>query len=121
MVDHGPGIPPESAEHVFERFWRSDPARVRAQGGAGLGLSIVSAIADAHGGRVWVAETTGGGATFSVELPTEPDAEPSRWGTGDASASEASGNAVAGATSKPFAEGEAPHDGPSLTGQRRRL
>ena len=72
VVDHGPGIPSDAAAHVFERFWRSDPGRVRAQGGTGLGLSIVSAIADAHGGRVLLTETPGGGATFTVELPTEP-------------------------------------------------
>lgn len=120
VVDHGPGIPPESAEHIFERFWRSDPARVRAQGGAGLGLSIVSAIAQAHGGRVWVAETPSGGATFSVELPTEPDVEPSAWGAGAASANEATGNGISGANGKPFAEGEAAHDSP-FVGQRRRF
>lgn len=80
VVDHGPGIPPEAGALVFERFWRSDPARARAQGGAGLGLSIVLAIANAHGGRVWLSETPGGGATFSVELPTEPEAQASPWG-----------------------------------------
>ena len=54
---------------------------MRAQGGAGLGLSIVAAIADAHGGRVSVAETPGGGATFAVDLPAEPDADVSKqWG-----------------------------------------
>ncbi len=72
VVDHGPGIAADAASHVFERFWRSDPGRVRAQGGAGLGLSIVAAIADAHGGRVVLTETPGGGATFIVELPSEP-------------------------------------------------
>lgn len=73
VVDHGPGIPPESAPLVFERFWRSDPARASTQGGTGLGLSIVAAIAAAHGGHVWLTATPGGGATFTVELPSEPE------------------------------------------------
>ena len=80
VVDHGPGIAPDSAPHVFERFWRADSGRVRAQGGTGLGLSIVAAIADAHGGRVLLTETPGGGATFSVEVPVEPGQEPEAWG-----------------------------------------
>lgn len=83
VVDHGPGIAPDTAAHVFERFWRSDPGRVRAQGGAGLGLSIVAAIADAHGGRVGLRETPGGGATFSVELPTEPFPGQDSWGSAE--------------------------------------
>jgi two-component system OmpR family sensor kinase len=73
VVDHGPGIPPESAPLVFERFWRSDPSRASAQGGTGLGLSIVAAIAVAHGGHVWLTATPGGGATFTVELPSESE------------------------------------------------
>jgi len=95
VVDHGPGILPESAEHIFERFWRADPARVRAQGGAGLGLSIVSAIAEAHGGSVSITETTGGGATFSVELPTRPEPESSPWGSPTALAQAPIGNGTA--------------------------
>ncbi len=83
VIDHGPGIDPEAATHVFERFWRSDPGRVRAQGGSGLGLSIVAAIADAHGGQVFLTQTPGGGATFCVELPAEPAAGASPWGTRD--------------------------------------
>ena len=85
VVDHGAGIAPDAAAHVFERFWRSDPARVRAHGGAGLGLSIVAAIADAHGGHVLLTETPGGGATFTVELPTQPEPESSPWGADTAS------------------------------------
>ena len=68
--DHGPGIPAADRPRVFERFFRKDPARGRpAQGGNGLGLAIVAAIVEAHGGRVGVDETDGGGATFIVDLP----------------------------------------------------
>ncbi len=75
VVDHGPGIGEEDASHVFERFWRADRSRRRSQQagnlspGAGLGLSIVAAIVAAHGGRVSVERTPGGGATFVVQLP----------------------------------------------------
>jgi two-component system OmpR family sensor kinase len=73
--DHGAGIPPEHAEKVFERFYRVDSSRTRGQGGgSGLGLSIVAAVVSAHDGRVGVAPTPGGGATFRVELPAAADA-----------------------------------------------
>ena len=69
--DHGPGVHPASARRVFERFYRADPSRTRATGGGnGLGLAIVAAIVGAHHGKVGVAQTPGGGATFVVELPT---------------------------------------------------
>ena len=69
--DHGPGINPQEVRRVFERFYRSDPSRSRgAGGGSGLGLAIVAAIVEAHRGRVGVARTPGGGATFVVHLPT---------------------------------------------------
>jgi two-component system OmpR family sensor kinase len=67
--DEGPGMSPEIAAHVFERFWRSDPSRQRGSGGAGLGLAIVAAIAEAHGGRAEVDTAPGRGATFRVHLP----------------------------------------------------
>lgn len=68
--DHGPGVPPEVATKVFERFYRADPSRGRGTGGgSGLGLAIVAAIVALHHGRVGVAETPGGGATFVVRLP----------------------------------------------------
>ena len=77
--DHGPGIDPAEVRRVFERFYRSDPSRARGSGGGnGLGLAIVAAIVAAHGGRVGVAETPGGGATFIVELPTANSQEASR-------------------------------------------
>ncbi|HEX6785970.1 MAG TPA: HAMP domain-containing sensor histidine kinase [Acidimicrobiales bacterium] len=69
VVDHGPGLTPEQAEQVFERFYRADPSRSRAQGGSGLGLAIVDAVVRAHGGTTTVDATPGGGATFRVELP----------------------------------------------------
>jgi two-component system OmpR family sensor kinase len=80
--DSGPGLAPEHAERVFERFFRADPSRARASGGSGLGLSIVSAIAEAHGGRAEVHSTPGRGATFRVvfplapRLPADPQTEP---------------------------------------------
>jgi two-component system OmpR family sensor kinase len=67
--DRGPGLVPEQAERVFERFYRTDRARSRAHGGTGLGLSIVAAITAAHGGSVELDTTPGEGATFRVLLP----------------------------------------------------
>jgi two-component system, OmpR family, sensor kinase len=69
VADEGPGMPSDAASRVFERFWRSDPSRARASGGAGLGLAIVAAIADAHGGRAEVESEAGRGSTFRVHLP----------------------------------------------------
>ncbi|MGH2573382.1 MAG: sensor histidine kinase [Actinomycetota bacterium] len=68
VADDGPGLSPEVAGRVFERFYRGDPARSREKGGAGLGLSIVWAIVEAHGGTVSAA-SSGTGATFDVRLP----------------------------------------------------
>jgi len=67
--DDGPGIPPESLDRVFERFYRVDKARSRDQGGTGLGLSIVKHIVQAHGGEVRVESELGQGATFFFTLP----------------------------------------------------
>jgi hypothetical protein len=69
VADEGPGMSNEEAGRVFERFWRSDPSRTRSSGGAGLGLSIVAAIADAHGGKAEVQSAAGQGSTFRVRLP----------------------------------------------------
>jgi two-component system OmpR family sensor kinase len=73
VADHGPGLTPEQAERVFERFYRADQARTRQAGGSGLGLAIVSALVTAHGGTVTVAPTPGGGATFRINLPLAPE------------------------------------------------
>jgi two-component system OmpR family sensor kinase len=69
VADAGPGIEPERAALMFERFWRSDPARTRTHGGAGLGLAIVAAIVTAHGGRVELRTAPGEGCRFRVLLP----------------------------------------------------
>jgi two-component system, OmpR family, sensor kinase len=74
VVDHGPGLAPEQAERVFERFYRADPARSHADGGTGLGLSIVAALVAVHGGTVGVDSVPGRGARFRVVLPLAPDA-----------------------------------------------
>ena len=68
VVDHGPGIDPEFAPRVFDRFYRTDTGRSRDNGGTGLGLAIVAAIVAAHGGQLWHETTPGGGATFVVRL-----------------------------------------------------
>lgn len=71
--DHGPGIAPEHAHRVFERFYRVDASRTRegngTGGGAGLGMAIVAAIVEAHHGEVAITATPGGGTTVRVSLP----------------------------------------------------
>jgi two-component system OmpR family sensor kinase len=69
VEDDGPGIPPEQRGRVFDRFHRTDSARNRVRGGAGLGLAIVRAIAEAHGGRVGAGESPEGGAHVEIALP----------------------------------------------------
>ncbi|MBS1891602.1 MAG: HAMP domain-containing histidine kinase [Actinobacteria bacterium] len=67
--DHGPGLPPGDPNAVFERFWRDSSSRGRDDGGAGLGLAIVAAIVNAHGGSVEASNASGGGAEFTIRLP----------------------------------------------------
>jgi two-component system OmpR family sensor kinase len=71
VEDTGPGLTGDQAERVFERFYRADPSRARASGGVGLGLSIVAAVAEAHGGTVTA--RSGDGATFTIALPLAPE------------------------------------------------
>lgn len=67
--DYGPGIPPDDAARIFDRFYRTDLSRTRASGGAGLGLAIAQAITQAHGGAITVESTMGAGTAFYVSLP----------------------------------------------------
>lgn len=69
VIDTGPGIAPDDLPHVFDRFWRADRGRARAQGGSGLGLAIARQLALAHGGAIGVESEPGKGACFWLSLP----------------------------------------------------
>jgi signal transduction histidine kinase len=69
VADTGLGIPAEDLPRVFDRFYRADPSRDRAGGGAGLGLAIVRELVEAMGGQVTVESTPGEGSRFSFTLP----------------------------------------------------
>ena len=69
VADSGPGMTSDETARVFERFYRSDSSRSRATGGVGLGLSIVAAVAEAHGGAASAHSTPGDGATFRITFP----------------------------------------------------
>jgi two-component system OmpR family sensor kinase len=95
--DSGPGMPGDEANRIFERFYRSDPARSRMRGGSGLGLSIVAAIVEAHGGTVTASSAPGQGMTVTVRIPNGADVAGS-----DSALGEADG-ATDGATVQPTA------------------
>ena len=78
--DDGPGIDPAEVGRIFQPFYRPDPSRARASGGAGLGLAIVAAIVGSHGGTVGVESGSGEGTTFEVRLPAGPRDQPSAGG-----------------------------------------
>jgi two-component system OmpR family sensor kinase len=91
--DDGPGMSPEQATHVFERFYRADPSRSRASGGAGLGMAIVDALVRAHRGTISIDTAPGHGVTITISLPlaaddadvatAEADAAPAEAATAD--------------------------------------
>ena len=74
--DRGPGFPPAFLPYAFERFARPDLGRARDSGGAGLGLAIVQAITQAHGGRAVAGNRPGGGAVVRLEIPGPPGPPP---------------------------------------------
>jgi signal transduction histidine kinase len=71
VKDTGVGIPAEEIPFIFERFYRVDKSRSRAERGTGLGLAISQHIAEAHGGKIEVESQVGAGSTFSVWLPLQ--------------------------------------------------
>lgn len=74
VADTGVGIAPDDLPHLFKRFWRGEPSRSRATGGAGIGLAIVEELVRAHEGRVDVESAPGRGSRFRVELRASPGA-----------------------------------------------
>jgi signal transduction histidine kinase len=75
VKDTGSGIASNHLPHIFDRFYRADPARARATGGAGLGLAIVKHLVELHGGHITVASEVGEGTTFAVRLPLRLEKE----------------------------------------------
>jgi two-component system sensor histidine kinase KdpD len=73
VADRGPGIPLGEETRIFDKFYRAKPAR---EGGVGLGLTICRGIVEAHGGRIWAENRSGGGALFRFSIPL-PDQQPS--------------------------------------------
>jgi two-component system heavy metal sensor histidine kinase CusS len=76
VADDGPGIDPEHLPHLFDRFYRADPARASAGGRVGLGLAIVKSIAELHGGRVSLSSRPGHGTRVSLHFPTSAEPSP---------------------------------------------
>ncbi|MGV0168422.1 cell wall metabolism sensor histidine kinase WalK [Furfurilactobacillus sp. WILCCON 0119] len=79
ISDQGLGIPRKDISHIFDRFYRVDKARARAQGGTGLGLAISKEVIQMLNGRIWVDSTEGKGSTFYISLPFEQFDEEDDW------------------------------------------
>lgn len=79
ITDQGLGMPKKELAHIFERFYRVDKARSRAQGGTGLGLAISKEVIEMHKGRIWVDSIEGKGSTFYISLPYEEYEEGDLW------------------------------------------
>jgi signal transduction histidine kinase len=114
VADGGPGFPDGFLPHAFERFKRPDTSRARSDGGAGLGLAIVAAIAAAHGGVASARNGHGGGAVVGIELPGAVTAASGSASVGRASADPDGGSAGSGSAGLGASE-----PGPSASGPAR--
>ncbi len=74
IVDYGPGLPADTGDRAFDRFWRGEASRSRNTGGSGLGLAVVRAIVEAHRGRATLSNHAGGGTLFEMRLPVDAKA-----------------------------------------------
>lgn len=78
--DHGPGLPVDQLEVVFEPFRQADASDTRRHGGTGLGLAICRGLVEQHGGRIWGGNHPDGGAQFAFTLPLAPTEETTSGG-----------------------------------------
>jgi len=74
VIDHGPGVPAEDRDRVFERFVQLNSSSTRTVGGTGLGLYVCRKLAESQQGSITLTDTPGGGCTFTLELPAAPAA-----------------------------------------------
>jgi signal transduction histidine kinase len=116
VTDHGPGMSPEQANRVFERFYRADQARTRATGGSGLGLAIVNALVAAHGGVASVRTAPDQGATFRIALPLDPEAQGGMAADDDLDEPDEAPAQAAGATNQAGATGGTGEDAVTFGG-----
>lgn len=75
VADHGPGVPEADRERIFGGFEQGDASSTREHGGLGIGLYVCREVVDAHGGRIWVEDTPGGGATFICGIPQRRESD----------------------------------------------
>jgi signal transduction histidine kinase len=114
VADEGPGIAPEDQPHVFDRFWRADKARSRADGGTGLGLAIVRQIVESHGGQVRLQSKVGLGSSFVIWLPVTAAGVGGAVGpAGSLAAAGSPGSSAEGFSRPPGAPSPAPAPAPT--------